>query len=665
MPTIMKNFLLSLLLFTCLTYASGQATELDSLLKVLKISPEDTNKLKLLSDIADIAPDGEWQKYSEQMGKLAQHFMNSTNDAIQRAGKKYYAVSLNNSGFNYSEKGDFKNALDLHSRSLKISKKLGDNENVALQLNNIGAIYDRQGEGDKAIEIYEEALKIELKQNHPKNIIAILVNIGTLYDSKGNTDSALVYYQRALSIAQKNNIKSHTVTIIYCCLGDLFVKQGNLLKATEYYNIGLNTSELLGDNSGKASNMLGLATIYFKKADAVKAIALAKPALAIALEMENPIDIQSISGLLKQIYKMQGNFKEAFEMYELEISARDSLVRLENQKAVLRNQFQYDYDLKEATAKAEQEKKDALAAIEMRRQRNIIWSIIGGLILCVIFMVFILQSLKLVKNQRLIIAKKNKDITDSINYAQRIQQAKLPNKKNIYAVLPQSFILYKPKDIVSGDFYFFYKTQHQLFIAAVDCTGHGVPGVIMSMICSEKLYQAVIHYKDVAEILKNINQEIIASLRQTESDDSTRDGMDIALCAFELPMSFEKDKKVVLNYAGANRPLWLIRKGKNELEEITATKRAIGGFTNSNIAFEKHCISLEKGDTFYIFSDGYADTFGGDLGKKLTTKNFKNLLLQIQDKTMTEQEKHLDEFIEKWKGENEQVDDILVVGVRV
>lgn len=263
-----------------------------------------------------------------------------------------------------------------------------------------------------------------------------------------------------------------------------------------------------------------------------------------------------------------------------------------------------------------------------------------------------------VVRQKEIIEEKNKDITDSINYAKRIQQAKLPDKKEIYSSLPQSFVLFKPKDIVSGDFYFFHKNVQSIFIASADCTGHGVPGAFMSLIGSEKLDDAVEQSIDTSEILKLLNKGIKTSLKQSDSDESTRDGMDIALCHVDTVNR-------IVKYAGANRPIWIIRNGQTTVEEIKATKKAIGGLTEDNQHFNSHEIKFQQGDTFYIFSDGYADTFSGQGGKKLTTKKFKEILLGIQNISMQDQELHLDNFIENWKSGTEQVDDILVIGVRM
>ncbi len=252
----------------------------------------------------------------------------------------------------------------------------------------------------------------------------------------------------------------------------------------------------------------------------------------------------------------------------------------------------------------------------------------------------------------------NQDITNSIIYAERIQNAKLPPKEEIYAALPHSFILFKPKAIVSGDFYSFHKKGESVFIVSADCTGHGVPGALMSMFCSEILHDAVLQNNDTSEILKQLNKGIKTSLHQSGSDESTKDGMDIALCSVDTD-------NCVVKYAGANRPLWVIRKGQTEIEAIKGTNKAMGGITEDNQHFDTHELQLQQGDTFYIFTDGYADTFGGQKGGKLKIRKFKQILLDIQDKTMQEQEQHLDKLIEVWKAGIEQVDDILVIGVRL
>jgi serine phosphatase RsbU (regulator of sigma subunit) len=258
---------------------------------------------------------------------------------------------------------------------------------------------------------------------------------------------------------------------------------------------------------------------------------------------------------------------------------------------------------------------------------------------------------------RILIEEKNKNITDSIHYAKRIQLAKLPTKESVYRALPQSFIYFKPKDIVSGDFYFFHQIDGMIFIAAADCTGHGVPGALMSMICSDKLADAVSKTQNISEIFNLLNQGIKKALNQTESYDSPRDGMDIALCSINTVYN-------TVQYAGANIAMWILRKNKMDVEVFEPTKKAIGGLTDDNQHFDCHQLKLYQGDTFYIFTDGYADTFGGANEKKMTRKRFRQMLLEIQHKTMMQQEEHLDQYLEAWKSGIGQVDDILVIGVR-
>lgn len=259
--------------------------------------------------------------------------------------------------------------------------------------------------------------------------------------------------------------------------------------------------------------------------------------------------------------------------------------------------------------------------------------------------------------QKEVIEQKNNEITESLLYAKRIQSAILPDMKLIYKTLEQSFILYLPKDIVSGDFYSFSQKDNIVIIAAADCTGHGVAGAFMSMIGTSLLNQ-IINEKGITEpsqILGQLNQGIVNALKQRDSE--SNDGMDISLCTIDL----DKNK---LKFSGANRPLWLLR--NNEMLVYKPNKFPIGGLQVYHTeAFTQHEIDLIKGDAIYIFSDGFSDQFGGGKGKKLMTKKFKDELMQIQHLNMKEQENYLLGLFNKWKGNLEQVDDVLIIGIRI
>ncbi len=261
-----------------------------------------------------------------------------------------------------------------------------------------------------------------------------------------------------------------------------------------------------------------------------------------------------------------------------------------------------------------------------------------------------------VQHQRELVELKNKSITDNLTYARRIQSAMLPDINLVHHTFNESFILYLPKDIVSGDFYSFNKKGNEIIIAAGDCTGHGVSGAFMSMIGGSLLNQ-IINEKGIAQpgqILNNLNTAVIETLKQTQND--SNDGMDISICAINLD-SYE------LQYAGANRPIYLVREGA--LEIIKPDKLPIGGLQIArDRTFTNHTLPLRKGDTLYLFTDGYADQFGGEKGKKLMVARFKDILLSIQSLPMPQQLEHLNSYFEQWKGVNEQVDDVLVIGIR-
>lgn len=260
------------------------------------------------------------------------------------------------------------------------------------------------------------------------------------------------------------------------------------------------------------------------------------------------------------------------------------------------------------------------------------------------------------RGQRDKIAEQNKEITDSIYYAERIQRSMLPPVITLASILPEHFVLFKPKNIVSGDFYWAFEKEERVFISAVDCTGHGVPGALMSMLGISFLNEIVIksHNLYPDEVLNNLRESIIKSLKQTGHVGEARDGMDVSM------ISFDKDLRSI-TFTGANNPLYMIR--DNQLSEIKGDKMPVGIYEKMT-PFTRHTFEIKKGDTFYIFSDGYADQFGGPKSKKFMYANFKKLLLSLTDKPMLEQGKILDETIMSWQGSLEQVDDIVVIGIR-
>jgi phosphoserine phosphatase RsbU/P len=265
------------------------------------------------------------------------------------------------------------------------------------------------------------------------------------------------------------------------------------------------------------------------------------------------------------------------------------------------------------------------------------------------------QSNKVLNQQKLIIESKNKDITASLTYAKRIQDAILPSEQSIKKYLKHSMVYYRPKDIVSGDFYWFRHINGVSYLAAVDCTGHGVPGAFMSMIGNLLLNKLIPKYTTPAQILNEMKKEVISTLGQTE-DNMQNDGMDIALCVID-------HKQKTVQYAGAHNPLYLIREG--ELIITKADRMPIGSFIGGvEKEFTNHTIVLKRNDTIYISSDGFQDQFDKNDDKKYSSKRFKNFLLKIHETEMNQQEALLENEMNAWKGNQDQLDDILVMGIK-
>jgi len=373
------------------------------------------------------------------------------------------------------------------------------------------------------------------------------------------------------------------------------------------------------------------------------------------------------------------------------LELKDSLLNIENLQQMNELEANYESEKKEKEILLlnERSKVDSLAILhekqkgqivqEQKKSQQWIFGLGIGLLLVVIIFIYIgyqnkrksnvilthqkeeiEEANKIISLQRDEVNHKNKEIVDSINYAKRIQTAILPPDSLILENFNNSFVLYKPKDIVAGDFYWFEKHNNTLLLAAADCTGHGVPGAMVSVVCNNALNRSVWEFglSDPGKILDKTREIVVQEFMK--SDEDVKDGMDIALCSFER----KNDISVTVKYAGAYNPLWIIRKGATKIEEVKGNKQPIGVFELSS-PFLTHKIKLAKGDTIYMFTDGYSDQFGGEKGKKFKSGNFKALLLSIINQPMEKQVQILNDTLENWKGELEQIDDVCVIGVKI
>ncbi len=600
--------------------------------------------------------------------------------------EKGLANTYNNIGVIYKYQGDYSKAIEYFGNSLKVQEKLKNNKGIAAALNNIGLIHYNNESYSKAVEYYKQSLSLRQEIGNKNEIAYSLNNIGNTYFAQKNYPKAIEYLDRSRELNIEIN-DSIGLSLSLSNLANVYSEQGDDDLALDFYYRSLRIEERVGEKNDIAITLFNIGSLYDYQGKIKLAIDFYERSLKISKETDALKSIEVSAKALSELYKKQGNHQQALKLYEEYISARDSLDSEENQKAIIRQEYQYQYEqqaakdsiqtlaaLRNQEARLAKEKADKREA-EASSKRNQIIIYFGIAIIAVIlfFVYMVLKSLRLVREQKAVVEiqkakvdeaygqleEKNTEILDSINYAKRIQSAILPPDKLVKEYLHNSFVLYKPKDIVAGDFYWMEPiTQNApplILFAAADCTGHGVPGAMVSVVCNNGLNRSVREYglTEPGEILDKTREIVISEFEKSEEE--VKDGMDVALCYLQGR---------TVKYAGAHNPLWIIRKGTEEVEEIKAHKQPIGKYTEPS-PYPTHTIELNEGDTFYIFSDGFADQFGGAKGKKFKAANFKKLLLSIQNDPLERQKELIDQAFENWKGSLEQLDDVCVIGVRV
>ena len=370
---------------------------------------------------------------------------------------------------------------------------------------------------------------------------------------------------------------------------------------------------------------------------------------------------------LYQSYKGLKKYDQAAEHLNQAYERKNVLYKIENTKAM--TDFEQKYQNKNKQLEIENQKlqitqkesEKTLLSHEKKKQTTIFTFIVIALLINGIFIFN--RYLKSKKDQKIILKQKNliqekqKEVLDSITYAKRLQTAIIPSQNYWNSKFSDSFVLYLPKDIVAGDFYWMETSKDKLMFATADCTGHGVPGAMVSVICSNAMNRAVKEFKliDPGKVLDKVRELVIETFEKSDSE--VNDGMDISFCTLDL-------KNKTMQWAGANNPLWIIRAETGDFEEVKPNKQPIGKFINP-LPFTTHEIKLFPNDSIYCFTDGYADQFGGPKGKKLMYKKLKEQILALSKEPMSLQIHKLKETFNNWKGDLEQVDDVTIIGIRV
>ncbi|MBN4062098.1 tetratricopeptide repeat protein [Bacteroidales bacterium AH-315-I05] len=636
----------------CTSDVTGQNQQIiDSLKNKLEKAKEDTNKVNILNALSSEQAQSNYQKSLE--------FAIEALSLSEVLGfKKGKGNSLNNIGVAHYKKGNYNESIEYFLDALKIREKIKDEKGIAAIYNNIGGIYTNQGDYKKAADHFESAMQLFEHLNDKKGIASCANNLGLIAKSSGDYESVMRYYLISLQLEYELDNKMG-VAITLSNIGDVYFEIEEYEEAKDYYLQALTFYDILGNLPGAASILLKLGSVSAKNINYSQAIEYFNEAIKLAKKADAKDIIKNCYKEQYEIYSEREQYKEALETYEKFVHLKDSL-NFGNKLAELENKYESEKQL--TLQKAGQEKQKVIAEAENERQRIVIYSTIACLLLIIAFAFLTFKRLRITQRQKVIIEKqkhtvdeKNKEITDSIKYAQGIQQAILPSSKLMQQCLPEHFVLFKPKDVVSGDFYWIAadKADNSIYFAAVDCTGHGVPGAFVSMVGANALNRCVKEYgiSEPAKILDKLTKLVEETFRER------KDGMDMALCSLQFT-----DNGSRLQYAGANNPLYIIR--NQEVLETKADKQPIGAYAEKK-PFTNHLIELQKDDVVYVFSDGYPDQFGGPKSKKFKHKKLKELLLSIQKKPMNEQKEKLNKTIEEWKGDLEQVDDICIFGIRV
>jgi serine phosphatase RsbU (regulator of sigma subunit)/Flp pilus assembly protein TadD len=580
-------------------------------------------------------------------------------DSLQLDKEK--ARCLKDIGLLYWQINENENAREFYEKGLEISLAINDKENIAFIYNNLGMLSYRDGNFQKAMDLFKESLKIKKNIDNKESYANGLNNIGFLYRAKGKIDSSIVYYKKAIELY--NEIDNQPgLANTYNNLSLSFLHKKDYRNAQKYLDLSKNISKELNLLDCLKENYL----FRFKK------------------------------------NKAQKNYKKALENYITYSNIKDSLINKATETKI--NKLQAQYQIEQQNKEIQGLKKEKQLKDKKQELFNNILLISGIALLVVFFLIIRSGNIKKKKNKQLesqnqeikqknleleaahaklqkrkeeiekhrneireqqnklkeqfdIIQSKNWEITNSFEYAGHIQAAIIPDQEDLKKYFDDFFVLLRPKDIVSGDFYWYTENKDNIIVAAADCTGHGVAGGLMSMLGISYLNE-IVNVKNILapeKILAELREMIVTALNQKSHDTLTLSGIDISI------VSLKSDKSRI-EFAGANNPLYMVR--NNELKEYQGDKMPIAFYDNM-APFIKKVIKTQKGDQFYLFTDGYTDQFGGEHHKKFKFKPFRKLIVESNNLPMHDQKSKLNKTFESWKGDLEQVDDVLVLGLKI
>jgi serine phosphatase RsbU (regulator of sigma subunit) len=663
-PKTLKRFIFISLFSLSANFLFAQ--NIDSLLKALP-QTKDTNRVKTLLEIS-----GYYN--NKENDKALEYSLRALEAAKKTNNPKFIARANVLVGNDYNSMGDYSNAIEYLIKGFGIYEKAKNYRGASRAANAIGNMYLGQGNNRKAKEYYSIVVHYAKILKDPYVESLGYLGYSNVYSKTGDLKNALTYIDKCCAGFKEANREFEYLASV--------INKASILNELKQHEQALNTFmgclpeiEKLGDKYFLSTNYMGIGSTLTSLGRGKEALSYLRKARTINTELNALDDLKSIFKNMSAAHRSLGHSDSAYYYLNRYVILNDSLFEIENQQQINELEAKYqtqkkDAEIKEQHAKLltqttqiklrdEKEAKDALF-------RN---GLIVVLVLTVGFLGFVYRSniqkkkaYLQVSQQKNIIQQKNTEILDSIEYAKRIQRTLLASDSFLQKQLNDHFILYKPKDIVSGDFYWAAEIVDEsgnknFMLCTADCTGHGVPGAFMSLLCISFLNEITRDSRIIKpnEVFTKLKREIVLSLNPDEAI-QTQDGMDAVLCKFDF-------NNMKMQMACANNPVIIIR--KEEIIEIRPDKNPIGKNERTGYDYTLHSIDLKKGDQVYTFTDGYADQFGGQSGKKFKYKQFKKMIFDNRHLSMAEQKSKLESVIESWKGNLEQLDDILVIGIKV
>lgn len=633
---------------------------------------EDLNNLGLCGDLyyhfAKI-------KYKIQEKNLALEYTQKAIKSYQSTNQlDELANSYNLLALVYISSHQNSKGLEYLFKAIEIAQKSGNQKSIANIYVNIGNSLKKQDKLEKALEHHQKALNIAQEINYTDALVVALNNIGDIYLNQKKFRLARAFFKRSINMDKTPfKLKSRSA---YSNIGHLHFELGEPFIAKEYYQKSIEIAQRNLNESGKAIGYFNLGKMNFYLNNYNNSIDYLDKVIHIALQLQDIYLQQDAYQYLAKNYDNLKDYKKAFNCFETFHTLKDSIDQLKQQTKLNELQVRYDIKQKEKTIDALKKKRtiDKLKMLNDENKQTIYKFIALGVFFIVLFLIlgaYLLynryrESKKINKSltdkNHIIESQRNK-ILDSINYAQRIQNSILIPEDDIKHIIPKSFVFYKPRDIVSGDLYWIKRLDQKIVVACIDCTGHGVPGAFLTLIANMLLKSIVEERKtsNPSKILEQLDEGIINTLGQEDHKNGSRDGLDISICVID-------ERNQTIEYAGAMNPIYIVQ--SHQLTALKANIVSIGGKAirpgiKEKKKFNTHTLSYNNDTSIYLLTDGYLDQFGGPKNAKFNSNRFKELILKIYQKDMKEQKSIIEETLYDWKKDQKQIDDILVIGLRL